>query len=70
MYALETATSVVAQIGMSTEQIASVSTALTECVNVVLDTFIDLLPIIALITGAIFAVRFVKARFGEVKRIR
>lgn len=61
---------VVAQVGMSTEQIASVSTALTECVNVVLDTFIDLLPIIALITGAIFAVRFVKARFGEVKRIK
>lgn len=54
---------------MSTEQITEVSTALTNTVNTVLDTFIDMLPIIALTTGAIFAIRFVKKRFKKVENV-
>lgn len=54
---------------MSTEQIANVSTSLTTTVNTVLDTFIDMLPIIALTTGAIFAIRFVKKRFRKVENV-
>lgn len=55
---------------MSAEQITEASTALTGCVETVVGTFIDLLPIIALTTGAIFAVRFIKGRFKSVEKIR
>lgn len=55
---------------MTENQITSVSTALTGTVNGVLDTFISLLPIIALTTGAIFAIKFVKGRFRKVEKIR
>jgi len=55
---------------MTSEQISSVSTALTNTVNGVVSTFVDLLPIIALTTGAIFAIRFVKARFRKVEKVR
>lgn len=49
-------------------QITEVSTSLTSTVTSMMDTFIDLLPIIALTTGAIFAVRFIKGRFRKVER--
>lgn len=55
---------------MSENQIAQVSSSLTSTANGVLDTFISLLPIIALTTGVIFAIRFVKGRFKKVERIR
>ena len=64
---METTTQIV---GMSTEQITEASTALTGAVNTMLDTFIDMLPIIALTTGAIFAVRFIKGRFNKVEKIK
>ena len=56
-------------VGMSQEQITEASTALTGAVETVLDTFVDMLPIIALTTGAIFAVKFIKGRFRKVEKI-
>ena len=55
---------------MTTEQIAEASTALTGAVNGVVDTFIDMLPIIALTVGAVFAINFIKGRFRKVEKIR
>lgn len=61
--------SVGAGAGALTEaQMTSVSTALTTTANTILDTFIGLLPIIALIVGVLFAIRFIKGRFSELKR--
>lgn len=61
---------VVVSSGMTTEQIAEASTALTGAVNGVVDTFIDMLPIIALTVGAVFAINFIKGRFRKVEKIR
>lgn len=55
---------------MTPEQITEASTALTGAVESVIGTFIDLLPIIALTTGAIFAVKFIKGRFKKVENIK
>lgn len=55
---------------LTTEQMTSVSEALTTTANTILDTFIGLLPIIALIVGVMFAIRFIKGRFGELKKTR
>lgn len=55
--------------GMTSEQISSVSTALTSTINNVISTFVSLVPIIALTTGAIFAIRFVKGRFKKVEKV-
>ena len=56
--------------GMTEAQITEASTALTGAVNGVVDTFIDMLPIIALTVGAVFAINFIKGRFRKVERIR
>ena len=56
--------------GMTSEKITSVSSALTDCVGGVVDTFVELLPVIALTAGAIFAIRFVKSRFNKIERTR
>lgn len=53
---------------LSEAQMTNVSTALTNTANTILDTFIGLLPIIALIVGVLFAIRFIKGRFQELKR--
>ena len=55
---------------MTENQITSVSTALTGTINGVVDTFVSLLPIIALTTGAIFAIRFIKGRFKKVEGVK
>lgn len=55
---------------LTTEQMTQVSEALTTTANTILDTFIGLLPIIALIVGVMFAIKFIKGRFGELKRSR
>jgi len=57
-------------IGMTEAQITEASTALTTAVNGVVDTFIDMLPVIALTVGAVFAINFIKGRFRKVERIR
>lgn len=54
---------------MGTEQITAVSTALTNTVSGVVDSFVELLPVIAVTTGAIFAIRFIKGRFRKVEKI-
>lgn len=56
--------------GMTDAQITSVSSALTDTVTGVVDTFVKLVPIIALTTGAIFAIKFVKGRFNKIEKVR
>lgn len=53
---------------LTPEQITSASGSITSAVNGVVNTFIQLLPIIALTTGAIFAIRFIKGRFRKVEK--
>lgn len=55
---------------LTTEQMTNVSEALTTTANTILDTFIGLLPIIALIVGVMFAIKFIKGRFGELKKTK
>lgn len=50
------------------EQTTSINNALTSTVNAFVSTFVDLLPIIALTTGAIFGIRFIKKRFNKIER--
>lgn len=57
-------------VGMTEAQITEASTALTSAINGVVDTFIDMLPIIALTVGAVFAIRFIKGRFNKVEHIK
>lgn len=64
------AENVVVMSGMTEQQITEASTALTGAVNGVVDTFIDMLPIIALTVGAVFAIKFIKSRFRKVENIR
>lgn len=54
----------------SSTQTESVKTALTGSAQTVLQTFIDLLPIIALIVGVIFGIKFVKNQFNQVKNAK
>lgn len=54
--------------GLTSEQISSVSSAMTDTVNGVVSTFVSLVPIIALTTGAIFGIRFIKNRFHKVEK--
>lgn len=55
---------------MTEAQITEASTALTGAINTVVDTFIDMLPIIALTVGAVFAINFIKSRFRKVEKMR
>lgn len=55
---------------MTANQITDASTALTNTANGVLDTFISLLPVIAVTVGVVFAIRFVKGRFKKIENIR
>ena len=51
-------------------QLESVKTALTSSAQTVLQTFVDLLPIIALVVGVIFGIRFVKGQFNKVQKTK
>lgn len=51
-------------------QMSAISTALTGAVNTILDTFIGLLPIIALIVGATFAISWVSRKFNSLRKTR
>lgn len=53
---------------LTSEQITSVSSSLTSTINGVVSTFVSLVPIIALTTGAIFGIRFIKERFRKVEK--
>ena len=52
----------------SESQMSAVEAALTSSANTVLDTFIGLLPIIALIVGVIFGINFVSGKFKKLER--
>ena len=52
---------------ISDAQMTSIQSSLTSTVNSIVDIFVQLLPIIALTTGAIFAIRFIKKRFSKVE---
>lgn len=54
----------------SDAQMISIKGSLSSTISGVVDTFVDLLPIIAIITAAIFGIRFVKGRFNKVQRIK
>lgn len=47
-------------------QVTAIQTALTAAVGSMIDTFVALLPVIALICGALFGVRFIKRLFKRV----
>lgn len=47
-------------------QMTAIQTALTSAVGSMIDTFIGVLPVIALICGAIFGVRFILRQFKKV----
>lgn len=64
---LEGATETTTKV-FSDTQLTSVKSSLTQSVNTIVDTFIDLLPIIALITGAIFGIKFIKGKFNTIGR--
>lgn len=49
----------------SETQTTAISAALTSAVGTLLDTFVDLLPIIALIVGALWGVRFILRQFNK-----
>lgn len=51
-------------------QMTAVEGALTTSANTVLDTFIGLLPIIALIVGVIFGINFVSGKFKKLEKKR
>lgn len=69
VYVMEAGTSAAAaSSAFSADQTTAVKTALTDSAQTVLQTFVDLLPIIALIVGVIFGIRFVKSQFNKVGR--
>lgn len=49
----------------STTQMESISTAITTAVGSLIDTFVSVLPVIALICGAIWGVRFILRQFRK-----
>ena len=51
-------------------QMTAISNALTTAASTVLDTFIGLLPIIALIVGVSFAISFVSGKFRKLEKKR
>lgn len=66
MYIMDTVASTPTSAFNST-QLDSVKTALTSSAQTILQTFIDLLPIVALIVGVCFGIHYVSGRFSEVK---
>lgn len=51
-------------------QMSAISTAITGAANTILDTFIGLLPIIALIVGVSFAISWVSRKFNSLRKTR
>lgn len=52
----------------SAEQTTAINGALTDTVTTVMDTFVDMLPIIALVAGVGFGIAFVKGQFNRVRK--
>lgn len=49
----------------STAQMTEIETAITSAVGSLIDTFIGVLPVIALIVGALWGVRFILRQFNK-----
>lgn len=49
----------------STTQMEAIETAITSAVGSLVDTFIGVLPVIALIVGALWGVRFILRQFNK-----
>lgn len=49
----------------TTNQTSEITTALTGAVGSIIDTFVDVLPIIAVICGALWGIRFILHNFGK-----
>lgn len=47
-------------------QTTAISTALTSAVGSIVDTFVSVLPIIALICGALWGIRFILHQFNKI----
>lgn len=47
-------------------QTTAIQGALTSAMGAVIDTFVDVLPIIALIVGALWGIRFILHQFNKV----
>lgn len=60
-------TAVTATSAFSTEQLEAIKTNATAVGSSVLDTFIDMLPVIALVAGIGFGISFV---MGQINRVR
>lgn len=60
-------TTAAATSAFSPDQVTSITASLTKAAQTILASFIDLLPIIAVIVGVIFGIRFVKSQFNKVK---
>lgn len=52
----------------STEQVTSITTAITNGTGNVVTTFVALLPAVVVVTAAIFGINFVMNQFKELKR--
>ena len=63
-------TPVVANGMFTTEQITSISTALTTAINNVLAMFVQLLPIVAVLSGVAFGVALVRGLFKKASKAR
>lgn len=55
-----------AQATFTSTQIESISNALNTAITNVLNMFVSLIPIFAVICGVAFGIRFVKGMFGRV----
>lgn len=49
----------------STTQMESITTAITSAVGSLIDTFVGVLPVIAVIVGAIWGIRFILRQFNR-----
>lgn len=54
----------------TTEMITSITTALTDTASNVLEIFISLLPVMAIIAGVGFGIRFVRGLFNKTSKGR
>lgn len=54
----------------TTEQITAITTALQSAITNVLDVFVDLLPVMAIIAGVGFGISLVRGLFNKVRKGR
>lgn len=63
-------TPVVENAMFTTEQITSISTALNTAITNVLNMFVQLLPVVAILAGVAFGVRLVRGLFKKASETR